>query len=67
MPHGIGKFMYSEQNIESEYEGEVANGTPHGKGQMIFKNGDIYTGYFNNGMRHGRGRHVYSNQDQYPV
>ena len=36
-----------------------------GHGQMLFSNGDIYSGEFFYGMRTGFGRMVYSNKDIY--
>jgi hypothetical protein len=41
--------------IEGEYEGTMRNGVPHGKGTLLYKNGDRYSGDFDQGKKHGKG------------
>ena len=41
----------------SDYEGKVnKNNLPNGKGRIIYKNGDVYTGYFLQGQKNGVGQ-----------
>ena len=42
------------------YEGEWADGQPHGTGSMEYKNGDRYEGQWLNGKRHGTGVIAYA-------
>lgn len=43
------------------YIGETnSNDDPHGKGEMRFRNGDHYAGYFKDGYREGFGKYVFS-------
>eukprot|EP01054_Gregarina_sp_Poly1_P000252 Gregarina_sp_Poly_1__251@NODE_105_length_14330_cov_232_248545_g92_i0_p1_GENE_NODE_105_length_14330_cov_232_248545_g92_i0NODE_105_length_14330_cov_232_248545_g92_i0_p1_ORF_typecomplete_len3203_score429_54MORN/PF02493_20/2MORN/PF02493_20/0_0082MORN/PF02493_20/1_1MORN/PF02493_20/2_5e03MORN/PF02493_20/7_4e03MORN/PF02493_20/1_3e02MORN/PF02493_20/0_00018MORN/PF02493_20/1_2e04MORN/PF02493_20/0_0014MORN/PF02493_20/0_00049MORN/PF02493_20/1_5e04MORN/PF02493_20/1_4e03MORN/PF02493_20/0_002MORN/PF02493_20/0_ len=37
------------------YVGEMANGVPHGEGELIWEDGASYRGQFVNGVRHGEG------------
>ena len=47
------------------YRGEVNNGQPHGPGQLIYPNSDIYLGLFKNGVPHGLGQLEYRNGEVY--
>ena len=47
-----------------KYEGELANGKPHGKGKYIWSNGDIYEGEFNNGEITGNGIMIKNGEKQ---
>lgn len=44
----IDESFEPKNNIEDSaietYTGEKLNGKPHGKGKVVFKNGDIYEG-----------------------
>lgn len=54
---------YSNDN---NYTGELKNGLPHGKGKLIYPNGDIYKeGIFSDGNLHGIGKMIYENGDIY--
>ena len=37
----------------------------HGKGKLIFSNGDIYDGFFLDNKMHGKGKFLYANGDVY--
>ena len=39
------------------YEGEFKNGFPHGKGYIVYANGDVYEGEFAKGVKSGYGRY----------
>ena len=47
------------------YKGEYKNGLFHGKGEMVWSNGDRYEGEFKNGLRHGKGTYVLANGTRY--
>lgn len=47
------------------YEGELINGTPNGKGTLVWPNGDAYAGLFMNGYFHGQGTFTWSDGDRY--
>jgi hypothetical protein len=49
----------------NKYKGEFKNGNFHGKGKMIYANGDIYEGKWERGSPYGYGRLEYSNGDVY--
>ncbi|MDY6991718.1 MAG: hypothetical protein SVR94_03805, partial [Pseudomonadota bacterium] len=40
---------------EDIYQGQFAQGWPHGEGTYIWSDGDRYIGQFKNGQAHGRG------------
>lgn len=42
----------------SIYEGNISNGTMHGKGKVIYPNGDLYEGSFDSNRKHGRGMYA---------
>jgi hypothetical protein len=42
------------------YEGEFANGSRNGYGEMIYSNGDIYRGPWLNNKRHGEGTYIFA-------
>ena len=41
--------------IVESYEGETANGLFHGKGKVVFTDGNVYEGDFQNGLMDGEG------------
>lgn len=61
--NGEGKIIWSC----SRYEGEIVNGVPHGKGKIIWNDGDIYEGNFVKGEKRGKGRYTYANGDVFEV
>ncbi|CAI2366721.1 unnamed protein product [Moneuplotes crassus] len=52
---GRGVYIEDGKNL---YEGFLLNNKPHGKGRLIFKNGDMYQGDFENGIYSGYGKLV---------
>ena len=48
---------------ESRYEGDLVNGSMHGKGKLLFSDGKIYDGEFHEGEIHGKGKLTYPNGD----
>jgi hypothetical protein len=50
MRHGIGLLI---KNNGEKYQGEWVRDKRKGQGQMIYKDGSIYIGYFNDNKRHG--------------
>ena len=53
-----GKWIWFENGIEDEggeYEGEIENGRPNGKGSLIYRNGTKYIGEFKDGAWNGEG------------
>ena len=57
----IKKYIFED----GEYEGEIRDGLPHGKGTYKYKNGDEYIGEFKNGLFDGNGEHIMKNGDNY--
>jgi hypothetical protein len=47
------------------YEGDLKDGKRHGKGKMIYNNGDVYEGDWKEGKRHGKGKMIYNEGDVY--
>ena len=54
-------------NIENEgrYIGEIKNGLRHGKGKMIYNNGNIYEGNWLNDLFDGKGNYLHKKYGQY--
>ena len=48
-----------------KYQGEIVANKPHGKGKVVYPNGDVYEGQFVKGKRNGKG--VFSYADGRPV
>jgi hypothetical protein len=44
---------------EDVYVGEEKNGVPHGKGKMVYANGDVYEGEWFDGKKNGQGISYY--------
>ena len=47
------------------YTGQSKNGKAHGKGKMVFANGDEYEGEWKDGKMYGEGVYKYANGDVY--
>ncbi len=70
MPGQIGKEnIFQDFNFEVinysdgtvlNYKGTVQNGKPHGKGTMLWRNGEKYFGSWENGKRSGYGIYTFS-------
>ena len=45
---------------DGKYEGEFQGYQRHGKGKMVYKNGDVYDGYWKDGLLHGHGTYTKS-------
>ena len=48
-----------------EYNGEMAQGKPNGKGKTVWKNGNWYEGDYVKGKRQGQGTYVFSDGERY--
>lgn len=56
-----GEFEYPDGTI---YQGEILNGRfLHGKGKLIYPNGDYFIGHFDHNKRVGKGKEVFLNPD----
>jgi hypothetical protein len=68
---GLGKFIRKqkdeneEEDIGYTYVGEWKNNKKNGKGEIIYKNKNIYEGQFKNGYIDGYGKKTYKNGDVY--
>jgi len=40
------------------YDGAFNEGRFHGKGKLVWRNGDMYEGEFKEGLMHGKGKHI---------
>ena len=45
----------SAEPKEDVYEGERKEGVPHGRGTMLYADGDMYEGTWRDGKQHGQG------------
>ena len=43
-----------------QYSGQILDGQMHGKGRLVYDNGEVYSGDWVRGKRHGRGEYVYN-------
>lgn len=50
---------------DATYTGDLLSGEMHGKGKLVFKNGDVYEGDFVSGYMDGKGTYVWPNGDKY--
>lgn len=50
-----GSPSYDPATIESTYDGELANGRPHGQGRLVRRSGETMEGTFADGLLDGRG------------
>ena len=58
-------MLYADSDIEKQYKGEWNDDKRHGHGELIYRNGDKYVGYFKEGMKNGKGRIIYSEHPLY--
>src|SRR5690349_9964417 len=61
--HGIAEW--SARGDVDRYEGDVANGRPHGRGIYQQANGNRYEGEFVGGRRHGAGTYMWASGERY--
>jgi hypothetical protein len=59
---GNGKLTLEDGAV---YEGETANGKPHGKGKTTYPDGTVYEGDFAGGKRNGNGKLINSDGSVY--
>ena len=43
-----------------QYSGFMSDGQMHGKGKLVYENGEVYEGDWVRGKRHGQGQYVKS-------
>jgi hypothetical protein len=53
-----GRLRYDDGSV---YEGDLANGKPHGKGKLTYVYGGVYEGDWVNGEQTGIGKMTYPN------
>ena len=61
--HGRGIFV--DKNSGILLRGIFLNGILHGKGEMIYGDGQIYEGEFKNGCKFGEGKEIFPNGNEY--
>ena len=61
----LGSCNIVMDNVSGVYKGEMASGKPHGKGNVVFENGNAYEGNFVKGKRHGFGTYTFSDGEKY--
>ena len=59
---GAQKYRMDDGSI---YQGEIKNGTRHGKGKMVCTDGSYYDGEWFSGLYHGQGRYINVSGDIY--
>ena len=69
--YNYGTLVVKEEEIQTikysngnEYIGELRDGMPHGYGELCYKNGERFIGYFEKGKRIN-GLHIFKNRDFY--
>ena len=62
---GVLQWILAGKPMVKKYEGEMHEGRMHGKGTLIFVNGDRYEGDFVEGERTGRGKITWFNRNTY--
>ncbi|HTV67569.1 MAG TPA: hypothetical protein VMF90_03435 [Rhizobiaceae bacterium] len=60
-----GSASYDPRTIYSEYEGDLVNGRPHGKGRLEIRSGETYDGDWAAGVLDGRGVSVDAEGNRY--
>ncbi|KAL4493618.1 hypothetical protein ABPG72_004111 [Tetrahymena utriculariae] len=63
LPHGKGLCYF--RHTGKIYEGEFLQGKLHGKGRIIFQNGDTYIGDFHLDKKQGRGIYIWTQKGNY--
>ncbi|KAL9188888.1 hypothetical protein ACHAXT_011378 [Thalassiosira profunda] len=58
----VAKITDADGNI---YQGEWAEGKPHGRGTKTWVDGDVYEGEWKDGCHHGRGFFIFADGDVY--
>ena len=58
LKHGTGSYKWKKENIE--YQGNWELGQMSGKGVIIYKNGDVYSGGFLENKFHGDGKYIWA-------
>ena len=48
-----------------QYQGEMMQGKPHGKGKVTYKNGNVYEGEYQKGKRQGYGIYTFFDGEKY--
>ena len=48
----LGSCEIKEGNLVGQYKGEMMSGKPHGKGSVLYSNGDTYDGEYAKGHLH---------------
>lgn len=62
----IDNIIYKTKIYElGKYVGELKDDKRHGKGTMLYKNGDKYVGDYYNDVKEGKGIYYHSNGDRY--
>jgi hypothetical protein len=55
----------STNSTTGKYEGEIKNGVPNGRGNIILNNGEKYDGEWSEGNKQGQGTHIFSDGGKY--
>lgn len=50
-PDSVNYLQKSRNNIKDHYEGDYLDGVAHGKGVMLYANGDFYKGEWSHGKK----------------
>jgi hypothetical protein len=65
MPHGRGTLTYPTGHQRKKVEGEWIEGDLHGKGLILYNNGDRFEGDWQYGLLHGMGILNWANGNKY--
>src|SRR5882672_9409550 len=60
-----GTASYDRKGLYSDYQGEMRNGRPHGRGTLSVQSGLSYDGHWSDGVMAGRGAIKFPNGDDY--
>ena len=61
----LGSCSVEEMGIKGVYKGQMLAGKPHGRGSVLFDNGNTYEGDFVKGKRQGRGIYTFADGEKY--